>query len=95
MCTCICIIVMVAVVTWWAGSGSNRGGRLVLSLLPVEPLPLWPGEAELVPLLEALTLLLLLWELLRECLELGDAHSTPLAGGSSRACCGFLDVQIW
>ena len=36
-----------------------------------------------------------LWELLRECLELGDAHSTPTAGGNSRACCGFLDVQIW
>ena len=42
-----------------------------------------------------LVLVVLLWELLRECLELGDAHSTPVAGGNSRACCGFLDVQIW
>ena len=88
--------VKLATPTWWAGSGSKRGGRLVRSVVP--PLPARLGEAELAPLPEALLvplLVLLPWELLRECLELGDAHSTPVAGGNSRACCGFLEVHIW
>ena len=69
--------------TWWAGSGSKSGGRRAFSVCP--------EGAELPPLLAVLP-----WEpLLRECFELGDAHSTPVAGGNRSACCMFRDVQIW
>ena len=86
-------MVTTTIVTWWAGSGSNRGGRLVRSVADVWLPPAEVLELVLLPGADVL-LPLLLWELLRACLELGDAHSTPIAGGNSRGCCGFLEVQI-
>ena len=71
--------------------GGVRGGRLVQSV-GVAPLDKVPGEVEFVPSPDPLVPLLLLlpWELPRECLELGDVHSTPVSGGNSSAFCGFL-----